>query len=53
MVGSGEKSCIEARRAESGCVFLERGQPAHTQPARGLPSGVWGIATAEIELGAF
>jgi len=50
MVGSGKKY---RGSNESGCVFLERGQPAPTQPARRLPSGVWGTAPAEIEFGAF
>jgi len=49
MVGSGKK----LYRAESVCVFLERGQTVPTQPARRLPSGVWGAAPAEIEFGVF
>jgi len=40
MVGSGEK----LYRAESGCVFLERGNQLE-----GSLSGVWGTAPAEIE----
>jgi len=34
-------------------VFLERGEPAPIQPARGLPQWGWGGAPAEIEFGAF
>jgi len=52
MVGSRKKTVSRPEGPRQG-VFLERGQPAPTQPARGLPSGVWGAAKAEIEFGAF
>jgi len=54
MVGSGKKAVGLSRpKGPRAGVCSWEGQPAPTQQSRGLPSGVWGAAQAEIEFGAF
>jgi len=52
--GSRKKLYRGPKGRERGWLLGELwGQPSPIQPARGLPSGVWGAAPAEIEFGAF
>jgi len=48
MVGSRKKAVSRPEGPRAVWVLGEG-----TQPARGLPSGVWGAAPVEIEFGAF
>ena len=52
MVGSGKKLYSGPKGREQVCGLGEGAASPH-QLGRGLPSGVWGAAPAEIEFGTF